>query len=232
VVALAATLVPAIRAARTSTVSALNDAARAPRRRAALVRISSGLPVPALFGVRLIARRPRRALLSAANVAVTVAGVVTVISFHVFADRRLSVTVAYAGTALSNPVINRDEQMLTVITILLVALAVLNALFTTWAMVLDGRRSSALMRALGAQTSQVTSGLVTAQVLSALPGAVLGVPLGLALFTVTVVNGTLPPAGWIAAAVVGALAVIGALTVVPALIGSRQPVTRILQSES
>jgi len=232
VVALAATLVPAIRASRTSTVSALNDAVRVPRRRAALVRISGKLPVAALFGVRLIARRPRRALLSAANVAVTVAGIVVVIAFHAFADRRLSVTTAHAGTALSNPVINRDEQMLTVITIALVALAVLNALFTTWAMVLDGRRSSALMRALGARAGQITAGLVTAQVLSALPGAILGVPLGLALFTVTVVNGTLPPASWIAAAVVSVLAVIGALTVVPALIGGRQPAARILQSES
>ena len=36
------------------------------------------------------ARRPRRALLSAANVAVTVTGIVTVIAFHAFANDKLS----------------------------------------------------------------------------------------------------------------------------------------------
>jgi hypothetical protein len=40
---------------------------------------------------------------------------------------------------LSDPVINRDKQMLAVITIMLVALAMLNALFTTWATGLDAR---------------------------------------------------------------------------------------------
>jgi putative ABC transport system permease protein len=231
-VALAATLVPAIRASRSSTVEALNDVARPPRRRDALVRISRTLPVPALFGVRLIARRPRRALLSAANIAVTVTGIVTVIAFHAFADNKLSGAVALTAGGLSNPVINRDEQMLTVITVMLVTLAVLNALFTTWAMVLDARRSSALMRALGARTRQVSSGLVVAQVLSALPGAILGIPLGLVLFKAAVHGGTLPPASWLAAAVLGTLAAIAALTIVPARIGTRQPVAQVLQSET
>ena len=60
VVALAATLVPAIRSARTSTVSALADTARPPRRRAFLIAVSARLPVPLLLGLRLAARRPRR----------------------------------------------------------------------------------------------------------------------------------------------------------------------------
>ncbi|HEY6480703.1 MAG TPA: ABC transporter permease [Streptosporangiaceae bacterium] len=231
-VALAATLVPAIRASRGSTVEALNDIARPPKRRGTLVRVSRKLPVPALFGVRLIARRPRRALLSAANIAVTVAGIVTVIAFHAYADNKLSGAVALTAGGLSNPVINRDEQMLTVITVMLVTLAALNALFTTWAMVLDARRSSALMRALGARTRQVTSGLVVAQVLSALPGAILGIPLGLILFKAAVHRGTLPPATWLAAAVLGTLAAIAALTIVPARIGTRPPVARVLQSET
>ena len=232
VVALAATLVPAIRASRGSTVAALNDIARPPRRRDALVRISSKLPVPALFGVRLIARRPRRAILSAANIAVTITGIVTVIAFHAYADDTLSGAAALTAGGLSNPVINRDEQMLTIITVLLVTLAVLNALFTTWAMVLDARHSSALMRALGARTRQVSSGLVIAQVLSALPGAILGIPLGLVLFKAAVHGGTLPPATWLAAAILGTLAAIATLTTIPARIGARQPVAQVLQSET
>ena len=232
VVALAATLVPAIRASRGSTVAALNDVSRPPKRRGALVRISSKLPVPALFGLRLVARRPRRALLSAANVAVTTTGIVTVIAFHAYADNKLSGSVALTGGGLSNPVINRDEQMLTIITIMLVTLAALNTLFTTWATVLDARHAAALMQALGARARQVSSGLVVAQVLSALPGAILGIPLGVGLFKVAVHGGSLPPVSWLAAAALGTLVAMAALTIVPARLGTRHPVAEVLQSET
>ena len=231
-VALAASLVPAIRAAHSSTVAALNDVARSPKRRGTLIRISSRLPIPALFGLRLVARRPRRALLSAANIAVTITGISAVLAFHAYADNTLANSSALTAGGLSDPVVNRDEQMLAIITVMLVTLAVLNALFTTWATVLDARRSSALMRALGARARQVTSGLVLAQVLSALVGAILGIPLGLLLFKAAVHGGTLPPATWLAAAVLGALVAMAGLTVVPAMIGARQPVAEVLQAEA
>lgn len=235
-VALVATLVPATRAARTSTVAAINDVARPPRRRGALIRISAGLPVPALVGFRLVGRRPRRALLSAANIAVTVTGIVAVLSFHATVNSRLATAAAASASltagGLSDPVVTRDEQMLTVITIMLVVLAALNAIFTTWATVIDARRSSALMRALGARVPQITSGLVVAQVLSALPGAIVGVPLGIGLFDAAVRNGSLPPASWLAGAVLGALLALAALTVIPARLGARQPVTEVLQAEA
>jgi len=231
-VALAATLVPAIRAARTSTVDSLNDIGRTPRRRGALIRISRRLPVPALFAVRLVARRPRRALLSAANVAVTVMGIVAVLAFHADVDSKLSAANGLTAGGLSDPVVSRDEQMLAVITVMLVTLAVLNVLFTTWATVLDARRSSALMRALGARTRQVMSGLVVAQVLSALPGAIAGIPLGIGLYKVAVDGGTLPPPLLLVATVFGTLAVMAALTVVPARIGARQEVAEVLQAEA
>ena len=93
-ITLAATLVPAVRAARSSTVDAINDAARQPRRRGTLIRPSRKLPIPALFGLRLVARRPRPALLTAANVAVTVTGIVAVISFHAAVHSRFSVASA------------------------------------------------------------------------------------------------------------------------------------------
>jgi putative ABC transport system permease protein len=128
-------------------------------------------------------------------------------------------------------VINRDEQMLAIITIMLVTLAALNALFTTWAMVLDAERSSALMQALGARARQVSSGLVVAQVLSAVPGAILGIPLGFALFKALVHGGIVPPVTWLAAAALGALLAMAALTIVPARIGARHPVTEVLASE-
>ena len=79
-VAAISSLVPAIRAARTSTVAALADAPRTARRRPLIVAISGRLPVPLLLGLRQLVRRPRRALLNAASVAVTVTGIVAVLT--------------------------------------------------------------------------------------------------------------------------------------------------------
>ena len=144
-VALAATLVPAIRAARSSTVGALADAPRPPRRRSRLLAMSRRLPVPLLIGLRLVARRPRRALLGAANVAVTMAGVVAVLTFHATAGQKIN----GGGSGLSDPVYNRDEQVLLVLTIMLLTLAALNAIVTAWTTMLDTRHPAALARALG-----------------------------------------------------------------------------------
>ncbi|MGH9090643.1 MAG: hypothetical protein ACRDZR_04555 [Acidimicrobiales bacterium] len=175
-VALAATLVPAIRAARTSTVRSLTEVARPPHRGGVLVRLSRRLPTSMLFGLRL-ARRPRRALLSSANMAVTVTGPVVVISFHATVVNKLSGAAKSGLVAggLSDPVVNRDLRMLGVLTVMLVTLALLNAIFTTVATVLYARRAPAVMRAIGAPARQVRLGLIVAQVISALPGTLVGV---------------------------------------------------------
>jgi len=232
IVALASTLVPAIRGARTSTVRALTDTARRPRRHGTLIRLSRRLPVPLLLGLRLVARRPRRAMLSAASVAVTATGIVAVLAFHA------SVHLHSAGLAggLGNPVVDRDEQMLTVLTVVLVALAALNAICAAWATVLDARHAAALARALGATPRQVTEGIAAAQALPAAPGALLGIPLGILLFMAANGGGakttTVPPAWWLAAAVIGILLAVAVLAAIPALVGARRPVSPILQAET
>jgi putative ABC transport system permease protein len=230
-VALASTLVPAIRAARMSTVSALADAPRLPRRRESLIRLSRKLPVPALVGLRLVARRPRRAILSAASIAVTVMGLVATLAIHTGVDNKLSHFGSPGG--LVNPDIPRAEQVLTVLTILLVTLAALTAIFTAWATVLDARRASAVTLALGATPRQVQAGLAMTQVIPALPGAILGLPLGIGLFKVAShgLSG-LPPVLWLVAAVLGTVVVVAALTSVPARIGLRRPVAEMLQTEA
>jgi putative ABC transport system permease protein len=230
-VALASTLVPAIRAARMSTVSALADAPRLPRRRDSLIRLSRKLPVPALLGLRLVARRPRRAILSAASIAVTVMGLVAALAIHAGVDNKLSHFGSSGG--LVNPDIPRAEQVLTVLTILLVTLAALTAIFAALATVLDARRASAVTLALGATPRQVRAGLAMTQVIPALPGAILGLPLGLGLYEVAAhgLSG-LPPVLWLVAAVLGTVVVVAALTIVPARIGLRRPVAEMLQTEA
>jgi putative ABC transport system permease protein len=231
-VALASTLVPAIRTARMSTVSALADAPRPPRRRDSLIRMSRKLPVPALVGLRLVARRPRRAILSAASIAVTVMGLVAALSLHAGVDNKLSHLGSSGG--LVNPDIPRAEQVLTVLTIALVTLAALTAIFTATATVLDARRASAVTLALGATPQQVRAGLAMTQVIPALPGAILGLPLGIGLYKVAARHGVsgLPPVLWLVAAVLGTVVVVAALTSVPARIGLRRPVAEMLQTEA
>ena len=125
--------------------------------------------------------------------------------------------------------------MLLVLTVVLVALAVLNAVFTAWATVLDARQpSGAGPGARRDPASRSAPGLTAAQVLPALPGAILGIPLGIGLFAAANSGGvvTVPPAWWLAAAVLGTLVVVAGLTTIPARIGARRPAAEILQAET
>jgi putative ABC transport system permease protein len=224
-VAVVATLAPALQAARTSTITALADAARPPRRSTLLIALSTRLPTPLLLGVRLAARRPRRLALGTLSVAVTVAGIVVVLVEHA----RLG-----AASGPVNPQTQRMNQVLLVITVMLVVLAAVNALLITWATVLDARHASALARALGATPQQVSAALSAAQFLSVLPGSLLGVPLGLGLVKAVTKSGDaykLAPIWWFVLVVLGTWLVMVALTAIPARIGSRHPTAQILQAE-
>jgi putative ABC transport system permease protein len=188
------------------------------------------LPVPLLLGLRLVGRRPRRAALSAASIAVTGAGIVAVLAFHATGDQR-----RFGGSSgLANPIVLRDGQLLLVLTAALLALAAINAIFTAWATVLDSRRASALVRALGASPRQVSAGLSAAQALPALPGAIIGIPAGIALFAVANSGGvmTMPPVSWLLAAVLVALVAVAGLTAIPARLATRHPPGEILRSET
>src|SRR5579875_780498 len=238
-VAALATFIPAVRAARTSTVGALADAPRQPRRRAWLIERSARLPVPLLLAVRLAARRPRRVLACVVSIAVTAGGIVAVLFAHA--------TVAVAQFGESAGPANRDlldvgfteraarvDQVLLIVTIMLAALAAVDAVFITRATVQDWRHASAVARALGATPGQVAAGLSAAQVVPALAGALLGIPAGFGLFTVASQGGSASqPSAWSLIAVVsGTVLVVAALTATPARAGARRPVTEILKAEA
>jgi ABC-type lipoprotein release transport system permease subunit len=219
-VAIAATLVPAIRAARTSTVLALADSARQPRRTPWLIRISARLPVPLMLGLRIAARRPRRVVLAIASITITVSGIVAALGSH--ADLMDGSNSARA---------ERLDQVLLALVVTLVALAAVNAIFITWATALDARRSSALSRALGATPQQVTAGLSAAQVLPALVGALLGIPGGFLLLSAVSDSVVAPPAWQLLAVVPVTVLVVAGLTVIPSRLSARRPVAEVLQSE-
>jgi putative ABC transport system permease protein len=226
-VAIVATFLPAIRAGRLSTVSALNDAVRPPRRRGPVAAFSAHLPVPLLLGARLAARRPRRILLSTLSVAVTASGTVAVLVVHA--------TSADQGfLAPNNPQNLRMDQVTTVVSAMLIVLAAVNAIFIAVTTALDARHSSALARALGATRRQTDAALAVVQAFPALAGALLGIPGGIGLYAAANNGGstTVPPAWWLAVMVLATVAVVTVLTVIPARIATRRPVAEILQAET
>jgi ABC-type lipoprotein release transport system permease subunit len=232
-VAVIATFVPAVRAARSSTVNALADAARPPRRTGWLITISAQLPVPLLLALRVAARRPRRVVLGVASIAITVSGIYVALVLNAYLT-----TQPLAGR-YDDAQVELLRQVLLVVMVILLSLAAVNAIFITWATVLDNRHSSALARALGATPREVSAALAAAQVLPALVGAILGVlPGGFALFHAinTITGGdsdraTLPSLWQLLAVVLATVLVVAALTAVPARLGGRRPVTETLQAE-
>jgi putative ABC transport system permease protein len=219
-VAVAATFLPAIRAARQSTVAALDDFARAPRRRSRVMRLSAHLPVTLLLGVRLAVRRPRRLLLSACSVAVMASGLVAVLVVRTTAE----------GVS-PGP---RVTQAIAVISVMLVVLAAIDAVFIAWSSALDIRHPAALARALGATRQQLTAGLSVALALPALFGALLGIPGGILIYGAPKHSGstTIPSALSLAVMVIVTVLVIAVLTAVPVSIGARRPVAEVLESET
>ena len=231
-VAAVATFVPAVRAARTSTVHALADSARPPRRTGWLIAISAQLPVPLLLALRVAARRPRRVVLGVVSIAITVSGIYVALVLNAF------LTTQPLASGYDDAQVELLSQVLLVVMVILLSLAAVNAIFITWATVLDNRHSSALARALGATPREVSSALAAAQVLPALVGAILGVfPGSVALFAaINAINdndndATLPPLWQLLALVAGTVLVVTLLTTIPARLGGRRPVTETLQAE-
>ena len=238
-IAALASYLPALRAARTSTIDALADAARQPRRHARLTTYSARLPVPLLLAVRLAARRPRRVLLGTLSIAVTVSGIVAIL----FAHATLAVSGSGNATAAANPGLSdvgfisqsaRENQVLLIVTVMLAALAAVNIIFITWATVQDYRHAAAITRALGATAGQLTVGLSAAQVFPALAGALAGLAGGYGLFLAASQGGSAsqPPAWWLVAAVLSTMIVVTGLSSVPARLSTRPSITALLQADA
>ena len=230
-VAVGATLVPAVRAARITTLRALNDPAALPRRHALLVSLSAHLPVPMLLAVRLVARRVRRTILTAASLMIAVMMVVTALTVQQQLGNHQDHS---AASFVSNSAIYESaNHVLIAVSIALICLAVICTVFTAWAAVIDTRIAAALARALGATPRQLSAGTTAAQLLPAFAAACLGVPLGLLLYQI--VGGNLstgtPPVWALLAVVPATLLGVALATAIPARVGARQPVAEVLRTD-
>jgi putative ABC transport system permease protein len=217
-------VVPAWRAARTSTVRALADDGRAPRRARLTVALSAGLPAPALIGLRLAARRPRRAVLTSLSVAVAVCGCVVVL----YAQAGLQAEHGGSGGP-ADPVSAQLHVVTTAITVLLAVMAAVNLVFVTRASAVDARRTLAVSRTLGVSPAEAAAGLGIAQLVPAIVGLVLGGGAGVALFHALSSHPAAPPAAQLVGLAALTVILTVALTAVPARLEARRPLAQTLR---
>jgi putative ABC transport system permease protein len=231
-VAAGATIAPALRGARTSTVRALAEPANPPRRRPRLIALSARLPVPLLLGLRLIARRTRRSVLGAASLTIAVTMIVATLTIEhkLHAGHALPTDI---GTLPGTTMADRLNHVVLTLSLVLVVLAAINAIVTAWTTVIDAQRPTALARALGATPRQVTAGLATAQLLPALAAACLGIPTGLLLYDIAGGGSTTayPPLTSLLAVIPATLIAVTTLTAIPARLGTRRPIAEVLRSD-
>lgn len=220
-----AATVPAWRAARTSTVLALADGGRGPRRRSLLLALSARLPTPALLGLRLSARRPRRAALTSLSVAVAVCGSTVVL----YAQSSLHAERGNAGGP-ADPQVAQIHTVTTTLSLLLAVMAAVNLIFVTRASAVDARRMLAVARTLGVSPTQAAAGLGVAQLLPAVAGLVLGGVAGSFIFhALSSSNTATPSTAQLAGLVLLTVALTVALTAVPTGLEARRPIAETLR---
>ncbi|GAA3515331.1 putative ABC transport system permease protein [Streptosporangium album] len=229
-VAVLSTLHPTLRAMRTATVTALTATAHQPRHRPWLTALSALLPTPLLLGLRLTARRPGRAVLQACSTATTVIAIVALLTLYAQPERGYGLD---GSSALPNLRGEHDRRLMLAVTILLIALAVVNTITLTWTTAMEARANMAIARTLGATPGQIAAGLSTAQLLPSLPGAIIGVPLGIGLLSLFAArNSAEPPSSWLLGAALATLLATAALTALPARLAARRPVAQTLSAET
>ncbi|GGV14160.1 hypothetical protein GCM10010182_38390 [Actinomadura cremea] len=223
------TLGPTRRALRTETVTALADTVRRPGHRAWLNGLSALLPTPLLLALRLIARRPGRAVLHAWSIAVMVIGTTALL----FARVQTHYDYGLGSSHLGNVQSEQGHRVLTAVTVAMAVLAAVNIITITWTTALEARPVMAIARTLGATPGQITAGLSAAQLLPTVPGAVVGVPLGMSLVLLFSPPNVAVPSTWtlFIPALAAPLATV-ALTALPARLAARRSIARTLSVEN
>jgi len=228
-VALLTTLAPTLRALRTETVAALADTARRPDHRARLTRLSAMLPVPVLLGLRLIARRPGRAFLQASSITATVITITALLIIFVQRQVSYGIDSPHLGSLKDA----QSRHLIVAVAVALVILAAVNTLTTTWTTAVEARHTMAVARTLGATPGQIAAGLSAAQLLPTVPGALFGIPLGVAFCLPFSGAGTIyPPAWWLFGIALAVVLATAALTALPARLAARRSVAQTLSAET
>ncbi|MCL7379982.1 FtsX-like permease family protein [Streptomyces sp. 35G-GA-8] len=227
VVAVAGALGPAVRTARTSTVHALADPAHLLTHHPHLNAVTAYLPTSLLLGIRLLARRPGRAVLASAGTAATTIMVTAMLAWHT----ELGAAPAHRRFGPIEVRTDQTGEVLLAVTLALVTLSALNTVLLGWSTAVQARRALTISRTLGATPGQVVTALCVAQLLPAVPGVAAGIPVGLGLYWLFGTQIT-PPGSWLLSAALAVLLAVAALTALPAWIHTRKPAARVLNAET
>ncbi len=224
-VVLLACAFPAWRAARTSTVQALTDGHRPPRRHRLVVAASARLPTAALLGLRLAGRRPRRSVLTTLSVAVAVCGAVVVL----YAQASLNAERGNAGGP-ADPQAAQLHTVTTTLTLLLAVMAGVNLVFVTRASAADARHTLAVARTLGVSPAESSAALGLAQLIPAVTGLTLGLATGTLLFhALSSSHPVAPSTPRLVGLAILTVILVAALTAGPARIEARRPISDALR---
>jgi putative ABC transport system permease protein len=241
-VVLLATVRPALRGLRHSTVRSLASGARPPRRPGRLSRrlATVGLPLVGLLGLRSASRRRGRLLTNAVGLSLAVAMLVVAAGLRPSLARLDAEGVAPTepGEALSTGTVDSLYEQVRVIVlgtaVLLLVLATVNALIIATLAARDSARSHATLRAVGATPRQTVATMVVSQLGASLLAVAVGLPLGLGLWSV-MDGGDLPPVPVPSTTLLAIAAVVpvafAVLVAVPARRWARRPPARALTYE-
>jgi putative ABC transport system permease protein len=237
-----ATVRPAVRGLRHSTVRSLASGARPPRRPGHMARWAAtpGLPLVGVLGLRSAWRRPGRLLTNAVGLSLAVAMIVVAAGLRPSLARldAASATSASPGEALSAAAVDSVYEQVRTIVLgtagLLLVLATINALIIAALAARDSARNHATLRAVGATPRQTTATLVVSQLGASLLAVVVGLPLGLGLWSV-MDGGDLPPVPVPTTTLLAIAAIVplvfAALVTLPARLWAHRPPARALTYE-
>ncbi|HEX6684796.1 MAG TPA: FtsX-like permease family protein, partial [Candidatus Limnocylindrales bacterium] len=234
-VVLLATIRPALRATRHSTLRSLTAGVRPPRRSSRLAQLGDRLrfPLAATLGMRAVLRRPGRTFAATLSTALGVAMVVAGLAL----DRRAREFEVLVSSTTDLSDVAKAELFYELRTVVLVAAALLLALACVNAIVAavfaarDSARNHAVVRTVGGTPRQVVTAFVTAQLGTCLLGCAIGIPLGAGLFAAA--GGGLPnlsAATYLAVAVAAPL-VHTLIVSIPARLHARAPIAPVLSYE-
>ena len=238
-VVLLATVRPALRGIRYSTLRSLASGARPPKRAGWAGRLSAraGAPLTAMLGLRSASRRPGQLLTNAAGLMLGVAMIVVGLGLHASLSL-LSAERTGAAQPLSGAGVDALYGQVRVIVLgtagLLLVLGTINAFIVATFAARDSARNQAAMRAIGATPRQTMTVLIVSQLGACVFALIGGIPLGLGLWSL-MAGGDLPRVS-----VSGLSLVLLAVTVpvafaaivsVPARLLARRPVAPLLTYE-
>jgi len=199
-VVILATVRPALRGVRRSTLRSLGSNTRPPHRPGRLMRAITGLPfpLPVWLGLREAIRRRGRFLANTLGLTIGITLLITALAIHTGVDsfRQSQSLDEPDPISLAADIADQDRVSSLGFTVaaILIALALINATVAAVFAAQDHARNHAIMRTVGATPGQTVTAFLVAQLTACLLACALGIPLGIAFYESST-RGPLGPIG-------------------------------------